>query len=202
MINLQDFLGGKVKSCGCYSSELKAQRCAETAINFALPENNINPFYEYIRPTSERKRAQVVWEIKCRICGAHYYDIPSELISHKRNHGNNPCECHRTHSVGVKKIMSILKNNNIKFEMEKTFATCLSPKNRALPFDFYLPTHNILIEYDGEQHYKICFGQDIDKLIQQQEYDKIKTEWCKQNKIKLVRIPYFQTNIKLQDLIN
>lgn len=201
MINLQDFLNGKVKSCGCYSLKVKADRCSKTAINFSLEENNINPFYKYIRPTNERKRDQVIWEIECRTCGKHYYDIPSELISHKRNHGSNPCECYRTHSIGVQKIINILKENNIEFEMEKTFNTCVSPKGNKLPFDFYLPKQNILIEYDGEQHYKICFGQTEDKLIKQQEYDKIKTKWCEKNKILLIRIPYFHKTIKLQDLI-
>lgn len=201
MINLQDFLGGKVKSCGCYSSELKAQRCSNTAIDFSLEINNINPFYKYVRPTSDRKRDQVVWEIECRKCGKHYYDIPSELISHKRTHGNNPCECYRIRSVGAQKIINILQNNNIMFEMEKTFDNCVSPKNKCLPFDFYLPDYNTLIEYDGEQHYKICFGQSEEKLLKQQEYDKIKTEWCNQNNIKLVRIPYFNKNVKLEDLI-
>lgn len=85
--------------------------------------------------------------------------------------------------------------------MEKVFDSCLSPKNKYLPFDFYLPDYNILIEYDGEQHYKVSFGQNEEKLLKQQEYDKIKTEWCKQNNIKLVRIPYFNKNIKLEDLI-
>ena len=201
MINLQDFLSEKVKSCGCYSTEEKIKRCANTAIDFSLEENNINPFYKYIKPTTKRKRNQVVWEIECRKCGKHYFDIPSELISHKRTHGNNPCLCYRTYSIGVEKIINILQSNNILFEMEKTFETCVSPKNYCLPFDFYLPEQNILIEYDGEQHYKISFGQDEKKLIKQQEYDKIKTEWCKQNKIKLVRIPYFHKNITLQDLL-
>lgn len=61
--------------------------------------------------------------------------------------------------------------------------------------------YNVLIQYDGQQHYKISFGQEEKKLIKQKEYDKIKTQWCEKNNIKLIRIPYFKTKIQLKDLI-
>lgn len=44
---------------------------------------------------------------------------------------------------------------NVSFEKEKTFIDCVNPKtNFLLRFDFYLPDYNIIIEYDGEQHFK------------------------------------------------
>lgn len=46
--------------------------------------------------------------------------------------------------------MNILDKNNIYYELEKKFDTCISPTGNLLSFDFYLPTENILIEYDGE----------------------------------------------------
>lgn len=113
----------------------------------------------------------------------------------------NPCSCWKTHSIGVQKIITILETNNIKYELEKNFSTCLSPKGNCLPFDFYLPEYNVLIEYDGQQHFQIAFGQNEEKLILQQKYDKIKDEWCKENNIKLIRIPYYQKKITLQNLI-
>lgn len=61
----------------------------------------------------------------------------------------NPCSCWKTHSTGVQKIITILKTNNIEYELEKKFPTCLSPKGKQLSFDFYLPKYNRLIEYDG-----------------------------------------------------
>lgn len=201
MINLQDFLSGKVQSCGCYSNEVKAQRMLSRAIDFSDETRNINPFYEYIAPTKLRKWEQVVWEVECRKCKKHYYAPPNELISEKRTHGINPCTCYKTFSIGVQKIYSLLTDNNILFEQEKTFSTCISPKGNWLPFDFYLPEYNILIEYDGEQHYKVCFGQNENKLKQQQEYDLIKTEWCKNNNKQLIRIPYYYKKITIQDLI-
>ena len=204
LINHQDFKEGKVKSCGCLSLELKKERYKTTlnnTVDFSSKERNINPFYEYIKPTEQRKHSQVVWEIKCRQCGKHYFNAPNELISEKRTHGSNPCLCWKKFSVGVQKIINLLDKNNIKYEMEKTFNTCISPLGYKLPFDFFLPDYNIIIEYDGEQNVKPAFGESKNKLMKQQQYDKIKNNWCKENNIIINRIPYYKTKIKLQDLI-
>lgn len=58
-----------------------------------------------------------------------------------------------------------------------------------------------MIEYDGEQHFKICFGKTKQDLLQQQLYDNIKTNWCQKNNVKLIRIPYYHTKITINDLI-
>lgn len=67
-----------------------------------------------------------------------------------------------------------------------------------LTFDFYLPEHNICIEYDGEQHFKPIkiFGGNL-YFKQIKYHDKIKTQYCKTNNIELIRIPYTKfKNIK------
>lgn len=199
VLNLQDFKDEKVKSCGCLYKDTENKYSKD----YSLPENNINPFYKYISRSNEKWdwSHQIVWNIECRKCGKKYLGIPTELISHKRTHGMNPCSCWKKYSVGVQKIINILTENNILFELEKKFDTCLSPKGNPLPFDFYLPTKNILIEYDGEHHFNIAFGQDEEKLILQKEYDNIKTEWCLKNNITLIRIPYFKKKITLNDII-
>lgn len=203
VVNHQDFKEGRVKSCGCYSKEVRSEIGKKSFIDFSKPENNNNPFYEYIEPTDKRFSWSdcVVWKVKCRKCGAEYFSIPKELISTTGAKRMNPCKCWKTFSVGVHKIITILEANNISYEMEKKFDTCLSPKGCELPFDFFLPDYNILIEYDGQQHFQIAFGQSEKKLIKQQEYDKIKNEWCKNNNIVLIRIPYYQKVITIQDLL-
>ena len=61
-----------------------------------------------------------------------------------------------------------------------------------MPFDFYLPQYNICIEYDGEFHYKMIM--EYDEFINQKIRDTIKTVYCKENNIKLIRIPYWEFN--------
>ena len=61
-----------------------------------------------------------------------------------------------------------------------------------LPFDFYLPQYNCCIEYDGKQHYLYGgFGNDLLELMNIKYRDNIKTNYCQQNNIKLIRIPYW-----------
>ena len=64
---------------------------------------------------------------------------------------------------------------------------------RKLKFDFYLPDYNMCIEYDGKQHFQIIehFGGEK-RLKETQIKDKIKTEYCINNNIQLIRIKYNQ----------
>ena len=84
------------------------------------------------------------------------------------------------------------------FENEKIFEGC--KYKYVLPFDFYLTELNICIEYDGIQHFlpiEIWGGEET--LIEQQKKDKIKNQFCKDNKIKLIRINYKQDiNMELE----
>lgn len=96
--------------------------------------------------------------------------------------------CSYKTSSGEKIIEQFLKEHNILFEAEKRFANCKD--KRPLPFDFYLPEYNICIEFDGQQHYEPKFG--IEKFESTTRHDDIKNKYCKNNNIKLIRIPYWE----------
>jgi hypothetical protein len=87
-------------------------------------------------------------------------------------------------------ITNFLIENDIKFEKEKRFDTCKD--ELSLPFDFYLIDKNILIEYNGEQHYKWkkFFHKTVEEFLLLQNHDKIKSNWAKENNIKLIIIKY------------
>ena len=53
-------------------------------------------------------------------------------------------------------IIQILQKEKINFIREKTFQDF---KNGALRFDFYLYEKNIIIEVDGEYHFKPIRGR-------------------------------------------
>jgi hypothetical protein len=85
---------------------------------------------------------------------------------------------------------------NIPYIEQKTFDLCRNPKtNTLLRFDFYIPHLNLCIEYDGELHYRSSsiFGGD-ETLSRIKKNDMIKTNWCLENNIKLIRIPYKKKN--------
>ena len=101
-------------------------------------------------------------------------------------------------------IMEILKSAKIKFLKEKTFKDL---KNGLYRFDFYLPDYNLFIEYDGIQHFEpVRFHGDNTEKNERafkkiQEYDNIKNNYCKENKINLLRIPYWETK-NIEKIIN
>ena len=92
-------------------------------------------------------------------------------------------------SKGEQKISDILNELDIVFIRQYGFTDC--KKKKKLLFDFYLPDYNVCIEYNGEQHYKSIeyFGGE-EKLKMQKENDKIKENYCINNNINLIIIPY------------
>jgi hypothetical protein len=109
------------------------------------------------------------------------------------------CDSYRT-SYGERKIQEFLLSNKIEFIREKKFKTCLNTKE--LPFDFYLPDYKICIEYDGEHHYHVVskYG-GVEYLEKVKINDKIKTDWCINNEIRLIRISYKQKS-KIEKILN
>lgn len=103
-------------------------------------------------------------------------------------------ECRAKQSNIAKTIQGYLENKQINFVKEKTFVNCKNKRN--LPFDFYLVDYNACIEVDGIGHYRpVNFGGNKDKAnanYQQRVInDKIKDDYCKQNNIPLLRLPFW-----------
>ena len=66
-------------------------------------------------------------------------------------------------------------------------------------FDIYLPKLNTIIEYDGKQHFEPIKGRGGEEKFKKiQIYDEIKNKYCKDNGIKMIRIPY---TIKFDDIL-
>lgn len=98
-------------------------------------------------------------------------------------------------SKGEDEIEKYLIKNNIDYINQFTFNDCINPKtSRKLPFDFYLPKHNIIIEYHGEQHYKKTgyFEKRCGGLKELQYRDKIKKDYCQNKNITFIEISYLE----------
>lgn len=97
---------------------------------------------------------------------------------------------------GENMISKILQQYNISFEFQHKFKDCIDKD--CLPFDFYIPSLNITIEYDGVGHFKpIDFAGKGKKWAEEnfktiQRHDNIKTQYCINKGIKLIRIPYIK----------
>lgn len=121
---------------------------------------------------------------KCLKDGNEWYAQPANTLF-----GTGCPLCNQ--SKGERKICLWLNKHHITYQTQKSFKDCKDIK--PLPFDFYLPNHNIVIEYDGKQHYEPInyFGGNkrFEYIVR---HDQIKNEYCKNNGISLLRIPYFK----------
>ena len=102
--------------------------------------------------------------------------------------------CGQSISKGEREILKYLESKNIEFKHQKIFKDLSYTK--YLIFDFYIPSLNLCIEYDGEQHFKpVKFGNQTQEQMNKEFEntkirDKMKDDYCKKNNINLLRIPY------------
>ena len=177
---------------------LMKHKCPNCAPNARVSEEefkkriieSIGDNYELI---SEFKNTYIKVNILHKTCGKTYWVRPSSIFLKK---SGCPYCCK---SKGEDRVESYLKNNCIEYEIQKKFDDCRD--KRRLPFDFYLPQYNTCIEYDGELHYLSIdyFGgkKSHDKVV---IHDNIKTQYCKENNISLIRIPYWDYD-KIEDIL-
>lgn len=125
----------------------------------------------------------------CIICPEHgeFWQTPHNHIGQKQG-----CPfCKESHLS--KEIKNILLENKILFEQEKTFKWLKYKK--SLYLDFYLPHKNIVIECQGEQHFKkFRWETNDEKLIKRQLRDKIKKELCEEHNLKMLYFSFKKFN--------
>jgi very-short-patch-repair endonuclease len=92
-------------------------------------------------------------------------------------------------SQGERLIARYLTGKNLVFHQE--FLRTIRGTNRY--FDFYVKELQLLIEFDGRQHFEdIPFFNKREKLSDRRLVDQEKINWALENKFHLVRIPYWQ----------
>ena len=195
---------------------------------FAINLNNIKQFKPTIFGGSNPYSIQNIknWLIKNNIDLEVKSDIfikaNNKLIWTCKKHGDfetswnsikNGSRCPKCNqSKGEEKIFNILKKLNINFISQFKIDNCKN--KRPLPFDYAIFDKNnqlkVLVEYDGEQHYKVArYSKDKNKMLGKlkdvQKRDNIKNIYCELNNIQLLRIPYWDFNnieIILTKIIN
>lgn len=129
-------------------------------------------------------------------CGYVYEATPKDF-----RRGNRCPVCKE--SKGERLVRYLLEDQEVFFETEKVFKD-LHTNGAYLPYDFYIPESNLLIEYDGMQHFKPMgyFGGE-QKLESQKRRDRKKDEYAKNKGIRLLRIPYYYSDEEVkQELIS
>ena len=182
--------GGRVKSCGCLKQETDRQPKGNV---IDLIGQQFNKLTVIARVGSDH-RGEAMWKCRCE-CGNEINVLSSNL---RKNHTTS-CGCERR-SRGELAVAKLLRENNIPFQQEVNMFKYSNGYNAT--FDFYVD-NQYLIEYDGETHYNANLHgwHNPIQLAAQQERDILKNEWCKQNNIPLIRIPYTALNtLNINDL--
>ena len=145
-------------------------------------------------------------DVKCDKC-EFVCSTNGQLKQHIKQVHERP-QTDKRMSLGEFAIHMFLTKQNIEFDREKTFHDLLSSKCRKLRYDFAIH-HNdtiMLIEFDGQQHFKKVRWQKDDTEQQVEDHfnyivdcDQKKNEYAEQNDYKLLRIKY--TDIKNIDSI-
>lgn len=185
---------GLTTSCGCVHkaavrkalmNDLTGQKFGHLTVLYQASD--------YVLPSN---RTRIAWHCRCDcIDGKHrYLDVQTADLSSGKRIACSVCTKRMSH--GEILVHDILKEFNIEFITQKTFDDCRSDIGGYLKFDFFLPSENICIEYDGEQHYHDNGVFDKVWTSERSSYqslhrrDLIKNEWCASHHIRLIRIPY------------
>ncbi|MEV0446294.1 hypothetical protein AB0I84_50090, partial [Streptomyces spectabilis] len=138
--------------------------------------------YDYEQVTYVRS-GDKVW-ITCREHGA----FEQQAASHLFGSGCPTCSL----SKGEQAVARVLDELGVLFDQEWSHPTCRHKK--PLRFDFHLPRHRALIEFDGSQHFQPVSrsgmtAADAERaFLGVQHRDRIKTDWAKANGYQLLRV--------------
>jgi Zn finger protein HypA/HybF involved in hydrogenase expression len=156
----------------CPSCSGKYNNNIEVAIKIAISKGGLCLSKEY-----KNNKTNLEW--KCNKC-QHIWKARLDRIKS----GTWCPKCRRSH--GELKISKILDMYNINYIHEYNI------KEIKSRYDFFLPQYNMFIEFDGIQHFYISrkFTSTEISLKKLQKKDTLKTLYCLESNIKLLRIDF------------
>lgn len=143
-------------------------------------------FYDY-------SKAEVIdYNTKvCIICPKH-----GEFWQSPRKHYGDKCGCPKcASSHGERLICQILNDLNINYQYQVKIKNPYNDNNFIIDFKI----DNIIIEYNGQQHYTPVehFGGEL-RFQQQKQRDEYLKRYCEDYNIKLLEIPYTYTEKEIK----
>jgi hypothetical protein len=117
------------------------------------------------------------------ICPVHG-EFQQKPGGHLRGSGCVAC----CNSQGETRISKYLNSLNCEYKIQKY----IKDDSYRYYFDFFVPSLNLMIEFDGKQHFEpIKFFGGEKAFEETQERDQRKNRYCRDHNIELVRIPYY-----------
>lgn len=185
-----DFLqepSNHVSGAGCpmCKGEIISQIQTKSLDDFIKEANNVHGVgtydYKLVKYTNGHSKVDI-------ICPKH--GIFSQMAySHLQGVGCPHC----CYSKGEIKISDFLNRYDVEYIRQyKIIPNDLFCETKSFLVDFYITKYNCFIEFNGMQHYTPIrhFGGER-KFRKQQERDLVLRQYCKEHKIKLIEIPYW-----------
>lgn len=186
------------KKCGHVKKGLNKRYTTQDFIEIASKVDNNK--YNYSKAVYTKSTDKI--SIICPIHG----EFKQEANSHMQGRGCPKCNLGMLDnkiSKREKLIESLLSSYNIKFiqQYEIPINTSINKSGKAY-IDFYLPDMNLMIEYNGEQHYipKKFFGGEL-AFKRQCFRDNYVRNYCQDKGIKLIEIHYKTSNEEIKNII-
>jgi very-short-patch-repair endonuclease len=134
-------------------------------------------------------------KVRCKIHDFVFDKLPTSILR-----GRTVClKCNL--SSGALTTYEYLEKEGIIFEVEKEFDECRLERN--LRFDFYIPSLELLIEYDGRQHSEDGgFKGKRSSLSAIRARDRIKTKFAKDYGYRLLRIPHTLSDLEIVNILH
>lgn len=178
-VSSQNLRYGQTQSCGCLQRE-------KTSLASVIDITGQRFGKLTVLSKADSKNGKAYWLCQCD-CGKKTTVAGHDL----RNGDTQSCGC--LISTAELEISQILQDINIEYETQKKYVGLVGTGGGLLRFDFYLPKYNMLIEYQGKQHYTPFYRFGGEEAYQKGLiHDEIKREYCKKNGIKLLEIPYWE----------
>lgn len=157
------------------------------------------------------RRSEGVFWWECLSCNSLIYSPMSKRFRKKGFVTDEDVSClYCTLSAGAKMVADVLMEEGLKFTTEYRYEDLRGVSNGHLRFDFAVLSEDdsveFLIEYDGEFHFYPNGGSTIDDSMRlldtRQHHDSEKNNYCKDNRVSLIRIYFFEQDVARDKLLS
>lgn len=136
-------------------------------------------------------------KIKHTVCNTEFEPPAGRFL---REEGFKCPTCTTYKSRGEVSLNKCLSLNKINFIEQKKFSGLKLEKE--LVVDFFIPELNLVIEYDGEHHFRpIEYFSKFTNSEKVKQSDILKENYCNDNSIYLLRIPFWEYH-NIEKIIN
>lgn len=189
-----DVVCGHTRSCGCLQSE-SASFANTKDFSGIVSSSGVR----LVNKAYQNNSGVWMWNCICPLCGEYFVALPAKVLS---NHTTS-CGC-KVQSSPERIITTILTDLSVRFIPQYRLPDCRD--KHTLPFDFAVFDDNgvlmTLIEYDGQQHFSpIPFWGGEDGFALRKAHDLLKTQYCEQHGITLLRLNYMDNEQNMKDKI-